>query len=135
MGDKRGLIWSELTGVFLCKFSVENCKYWEGGGSLALRQAKQKRSRGGVPPIFLQVVAGLRVLCEFMAFGRPFGACSARCAGEVWTGAEAPRSLRFEVWIRGLPPIRDETADGWGTRQNIPQGLKPSLILLHLRHD
>ena len=28
-----------------------------------------------------------------------------------------PHALRTIGWMHGLPPIRDETADGWGTRR------------------
>ena len=45
-------------------------------------------ARGVGVHFFLHVVAGLGVKFGFMAFGGPFEAFSARCAGEVWAGAE-----------------------------------------------
>ena len=87
------------------------------GGWVAGLPEGETKTKQGVPPFCVQMIAGLGVLCEFMVFGGSFGPCSARCAGDGGTGAEASRSLRFEGWIRGLPPIRDETADGWGTRR------------------
>ena len=75
------------------------------------RTGETKTKQGGYPPFFLQVVAGLWVVCEFMAFGGPFGGVrrDARVMGAALK-SHAPSGSRG--WIRGLPPIRDETADG-----------------------
>ena len=52
-----------------------------GGGVAGPPIGETKTKQGGTPHFFLQLVDGLRVLCEFMAFGGPFGAGSARGAG------------------------------------------------------
>jgi hypothetical protein len=60
-----GLGWSEFVGVFLCKLSVENCKYWEGGGGVAGPPEKRnKNEAGGYPP-----PRGLGCVISCVAFG------------------------------------------------------------------